>query len=630
MKHLATPTTKRLLTKIVVHTPSHGRGTTATTTAIQPETTMAPSTPLHGQELKGRSVKTTIAATTVVPRTLFRSRKTKKHLATTTMASSSPFRGQVTTKHPVTKAPTQRVTTSVSSTPPSSRTKNNAPTIRGWQFVLSGALHENAPVNTTVFQTQATDNDAGPNGMLTFSIAPYSGRHAPKMIPELRDLLKINPITGRVSSAKMLDFDTLVPRPRNKCVHGMYLITATDHGTPPKSGSAFLHLCFLDVNDNAPQFVKLQKSINVNETVAVGSEVFRVQATDVDKDVNGDVSYFLKDAKNSLAPLKTGAFAIDHNTGVVTLMRPLVANTKYVLRVVARDGGKPPVENVTEVRVFVRSAKTNPPTISKTTPTSVETATAQITTTTTPGAVTTALPTLALSTSPRSQLSTKSQATTMLTSTQPASAIAPSTPLHSQETTWNLATTNPPATTMVLSTSVRSQETTKNRTTQRSPTRLTTALPTLAYSTSPGSRRTQPTTTKHLAKTSTQAVTTKGSTTSGTHIPITSAGNRGTTEPVTITTGHPLTTNDHPLTTTVDQDEQEPTDSQITTETPVLHPRTTTVDVPVLTSSASHPDKDLTDKTDFWALVGCGAALALLAVINVHFFRKKCKRRQLR
>ena len=87
----------------------------------------------------------------------------------------------------------------------------------------------------------------------------------------------------------------------------------------------------------------------------------------------------------------------------------------------------------------------------------------------------------------------------------------------------------------------------------------------------------------------------------------------------------------HPraLTTTVDQDEQ-PTDSQITTETPVLHPRTTTIDVPVLTSSASHPEKVLTDKTDFWALVGCGAALALLAVINVHFFRKKCRRRQLR
>ena len=232
--------------------------------------------------------------------------------------------------------------------------------IRGWQYVLSGVLHENQPVNTSVFQVKAIDVDPGPKGDLTFSITPYSGRFIPRMLPELRNLLKIHPKTGLVTSAKTLDFDSLVPRPHHACVEGTYLITATDHGIPPKSATAFLHLCYLDVNDNTPQFAdSLQKSIIVNETMPVGSDIFRVMATDVDQGSNGAVSYLLEEDEVS-ALSSTDTFAINPTTGVVRLIRPLhVDKNEYVLRVIARDGGRPPEENVTKVYVMVAPDRTH-------------------------------------------------------------------------------------------------------------------------------------------------------------------------------------------------------------------------------------------------------------------------------
>ncbi|KAI5099865.1 protocadherin Fat 3-like isoform X3 [Silurus meridionalis] len=103
-----------------------------------------------------------------------------------------------------------------------------------------------------------------------------------------------------------------------------------------------------DMNDNAPEFVGLPYYAAVQVDAQIGLSIFQVSATDLDKGLNGKVSYELED--------EHGYFELNSATGELTLQRTFVAdmsNVDYSLVIIARDAGYPSLFTAVELSVTV-------------------------------------------------------------------------------------------------------------------------------------------------------------------------------------------------------------------------------------------------------------------------------------
>lgn len=74
----------------------------------------------------------------------------------------------------------------------------------------------------------------------------------------------------------------------------------------------------MDINEHRPWFTQKTYSANISESTPVGTEVVRLNATDVDQD--NKVLYSLHSARSSAS---LSAFKVDYQTGVITIMQPL-------------------------------------------------------------------------------------------------------------------------------------------------------------------------------------------------------------------------------------------------------------------------------------------------------------------
>ncbi|NXR31430.1 PCDG7 protein, partial [Zosterops hypoxanthus] len=115
------------------------------------------------------------------------------------------------------------------------------------------------------------------------------------------------------------------------------ILTATDKGSPMKSGSATIQIIVLDGNDNAPEFTQSVYKVTVREDVPVGSRMLQVTATDRDEGPNAEVKYsFFK------IPEKFDhTFKMDPESGEIVIMENLNFEEQefYELVVQARDAG---------------------------------------------------------------------------------------------------------------------------------------------------------------------------------------------------------------------------------------------------------------------------------------------------
>uniref|UniRef100_A0A8B9SJX3 Cadherin domain-containing protein n=1 Tax=Anas platyrhynchos TaxID=8839 RepID=A0A8B9SJX3_ANAPL len=137
----------------------------------------------------------------------------------------------------------------------------------------------------------------------------------------------------------------------------LFSLIATDGGSPPRSGTAQIHIIVLDVNDNAPIFAQDVYVGQVLENAPAGSVVLRVVATDPDMGVNGDISYrFSQAVSESQLP-----FTIDDTSGEIRVTKPVDFETtqKYELSVLAIDGGD--VSALCKVLVEVMDVNDNAP-----------------------------------------------------------------------------------------------------------------------------------------------------------------------------------------------------------------------------------------------------------------------------
>ncbi|XP_036445151.1 protocadherin Fat 4 [Colossoma macropomum] len=130
---------------------------------------------------------------------------------------------------------------------------------------------ENWNTGHHIFQAKAFDPDEGTNGMIVYSL-----RQNPK------GLFHIHEKHGLITLTGPLEVSTSSYQVE---------VVASDLGIPQRTSTLVLTVSVYDVNDNAPVFDQLSYEVVILESEPVNSRFFKVEATDKDSGLNGEIVY---------------------------------------------------------------------------------------------------------------------------------------------------------------------------------------------------------------------------------------------------------------------------------------------------------------------------------------------------
>ncbi len=149
---------------------------------------------------------------------------------------------------------------------------------------------------------------------------------------------------------------------REKLSKHILTLTATDGGNPPKSGTLNISVIVLDINDNRPVFSRDSYSATILENAAPGTVIIKINATDLDDGMNGEIEFSLGENfdKNT-----HDLFTLDKNTGELQVKGKIdfEETDVFKLDVQASDKGQPPLIAEAELSIKVTDVNDNSPEI---------------------------------------------------------------------------------------------------------------------------------------------------------------------------------------------------------------------------------------------------------------------------
>ncbi|KAL0131096.1 hypothetical protein PUN28_002587 [Cardiocondyla obscurior] len=183
----------------------------------------------------------------------------------------------------------------------------------------SATVDENAAKDAIVAAVSVIDDDEGLNGKTSVEIR--AGNELGHFRLEKMQSFDIVRVDGRLDREEIPKYNLTV--------------VATDKGTPPRSGTAYLVIHVNDVNDHEPVFQQSEYSAVLSELAPIGSFVASISATDADSGLNARIYYEFGSGNEQ------GWFSIDSDTGLVTTTATLDREIQgsIELHVSARDGG---------------------------------------------------------------------------------------------------------------------------------------------------------------------------------------------------------------------------------------------------------------------------------------------------
>ncbi|XP_012288367.1 protocadherin-like wing polarity protein stan [Orussus abietinus] len=230
-------------------------------------------------------------------------------------------------------------------------TNDHAPVFEWPEYEAS--VREGVPAGSTVVAVKATDQDAGRNAEVEYSIASTSGGGTTSLTED-SSTFRVDPRSGVVTTRTSLD--------REKTEVYTVVLGASDLATPPsvrKTATTTLVVRVLDDNDNYPQFSERTYSVSVPEDLDYTSNpiVARIRATDADSGNNAALRYAIIGGNTQ------NTFSIDSLSGDVALVKPLDYESARSYRIVVRaqDGGVPARSNTTQLLVHVKDVNDNAP-----------------------------------------------------------------------------------------------------------------------------------------------------------------------------------------------------------------------------------------------------------------------------
>ncbi|CAH8497155.1 unnamed protein product [Schistosoma turkestanicum] len=181
-------------------------------------------------------------------------------------------------------------------------------------------LHpNNKPISgnpTTLELPKAHDIDLPENGVKTYRLTTVSGHEIDKT---LFNLIVNNDNENKIGNSFPVPLLRIVGLlDREKQDEYWFHLLAIDGGNPKRTGSQTIHLVVTDINDNIPKFRKpifhfptfistsdlygngdTQEFLKIPETQSPGTPIVTLIADDPDKDLNGQITYRLKESLSS-------------------------------------------------------------------------------------------------------------------------------------------------------------------------------------------------------------------------------------------------------------------------------------------------------------------------------------------
>uniref|UniRef100_A0A2K6FJ74 Protocadherin gamma subfamily B, 2 n=2 Tax=Propithecus coquereli TaxID=379532 RepID=A0A2K6FJ74_PROCO len=199
-------------------------------------------------------------------------------------------------------------------------------------------INDNAPkflveeINVKIMETtapglrfplnEAGDPDVGTNSLQRYQLSP--NRHFSLVVQSGDDGTKYPELV----------LERVLDREEERVHH--LVLTASDGGDPPRSGTARIQVTVVDVNDHAPVFSLPQYQVTVPENVPVGTKLLTVNAIDLDEGVNGEVTYSFR----KITPKLLQIFHLNSLTGELSTLEGLDYEESgfYEMEVQAQDG----------------------------------------------------------------------------------------------------------------------------------------------------------------------------------------------------------------------------------------------------------------------------------------------------
>ncbi|KAI4887262.1 hypothetical protein NFI96_029832 [Prochilodus magdalenae] len=198
---------------------------------------------------------------------------------------------------------------------------------------------------------KASDADVGSNSVKSYKLSP-------------NEYFSLNVQSGGEQNlSPQLVLQKALDREKQATVR--LILTAVDGGKPPRSGNLDVTVNVIDVNDNTPAFSKDLYKVSIPEDTVSGMPVLKLNATDPDSGVNGEIVYSLiSHGKEKWADI----FDIDPATGEITVKGQLDREdtAAFELHAQAQDKGYSPRASHCKVLVEVLDVNDNAPVISVT------------------------------------------------------------------------------------------------------------------------------------------------------------------------------------------------------------------------------------------------------------------------
>ncbi|XP_071425961.1 protocadherin gamma-B5-like isoform X4 [Pithys albifrons albifrons] len=205
--------------------------------------------------------------------------------------------------------------------------------------VYEARVAENLPAGSLVLRVQATDEDVGSNGRVSYSFG-----NVPDIVIAL---FAVDSESGEVRTAGPLDFEE-----KSKYSFGL---EARDGGG--LTAHCEVQIDITDENDNAPEITILTLSSPVPEDAPVGTVVALLKVRDSDSGENGQVTCELSGEEPlSIMASSGGSYKV---VSASALDREQAA--EHRVTVVARDRGSPALSSSTELVLEVSDVNDNAP-----------------------------------------------------------------------------------------------------------------------------------------------------------------------------------------------------------------------------------------------------------------------------
>uniref|UniRef100_A0A673FQT2 FAT atypical cadherin 4 n=1 Tax=Sinocyclocheilus rhinocerous TaxID=307959 RepID=A0A673FQT2_9TELE len=195
---------------------------------------------------------------------------------------------------------------------------------------------ENWATGHHIFQAKASDPDEGTNGMVVYNL-----KQNPK------GLFHIHERHGLITLTGPLEVTTSSYQVE---------VVASDLGVPQRTSSLILTISVYDVNDNAPVFDQLSYEVTILEFEPVNSRFFKVEASDKDSGLNGEIVYDIISGNTNDA---FGIFPDGQLYIKADLDREV--QDRYSLLVVAKDRAVEPLSASVNVTILLDDVNDNRP-----------------------------------------------------------------------------------------------------------------------------------------------------------------------------------------------------------------------------------------------------------------------------